>query len=192
MRKRLSREQLGATKGVLGPVATVTLPTGEKLEPDIISMTGPLGTVPRFSQDGLDKIAGQNLLQAEFFKSLRAREYTNEWKMLAALPDVGSREWKMIALSFCAQVAVEARLIYPFLVTPAHDWLRQKFAEQCVIDHFEERWDAYLEHCGEALHFLEGSIYLRVAGRLRFTWFGDPPNCLSSLKYRLITDDNIV
>ena len=189
-RSRVSKEELRTTKGVLAPTATITLPSGESLEADVISTTGPMSTVPRFSRDGLDRIASQNPLHHEFFKSLRASQYGDEWERISSLPDRASREWKMVALSFCAQVAIETSAIYPWLEHQALNWLRAKFVEQDLPDDFEARWEAYWNHCGGDLRFIEGRIYLHVEKLIRFRWFGDPPKSMSSLNYQMTVDES--
>ena len=95
-----------------------------------------------------------------------------------------------MALSFCAQVAVECSLLYPFLESEPCSWLRSKFVGQGVPDNFEARWEAYVNHCGSDLRFLEGRIYLHIGKILRFAWFGAQPNSPVSHKYRLVINED--
>ena len=188
--KRTSEQELRTTNEVLGSVTTLSLPGGRRFAADLLSTTGPLSTVPRFSTEGLDHIANQDLLHDEFFKRLRSSHlYQNQWEYISSLPDLGSPEWKMIALSFCAQVAIETTKIYPWLEPQAHKWLRGKFIEQGVPCDFETRWEAYSDYCRSDLELIEGRIYLNVAGCIQFRWFGDPPDGKPSSKYRITQDE---
>ena len=186
---RTSEQELRQTNDVVGSAASISLPGGRSLTADLLSTTDPLSTVPRFSQEGLDYIAGQNLRHDGFFKWLRSSAYRKEWEYISSLPDPGSREWKMIALSFCAQVAIESTLVYPWLGSQAYRWLEAKFVEQGVPDDFKSRWETYLYHCGNDLQLIEGDLYLHAAGSIRFRWFGNPPRAMSSLKYRMSAEE---
>ena len=188
--KRTSQLELRGTKSVLGSVATISLPDGRSLTADLLSTTGPLSVIPRFSREGLDHIASQNFQHDEFFKWLRDSQYKREWEYLKSLPDVGSCEWKMIALSFCAQVAIESSLIYPWLEPQAREWLRAKFVTQGVPDDFETRWQAYWDYCASDLELIQERIYLRIGNSIRYQWFGDPPNAKQSFRYRITVDES--
>ena len=188
-KNRVSKEQLASTRGLIGPTTTITTADGDSFEADLTSVVLPLTTVPRFSQAGLDLIANQGMSSREFFKTLRAAKYSDEWKWLTSLQDVGTREWKMVALSFCAQVAVECHLLYPFLEPEPRYWLRDKFIGQGVPDDFDARWEAYLNHCRSGLGLLQGRIYLHIGERLRFKWFGAEPDSPHSEKYRMVVTE---
>ena len=183
--KRVSGEQLAITRSVIGPTVKITTGEGDSFEADLTSIILPLTVVPRFTQSGLDLMAHQRLSPREFFKTLRAAKYLGEWEWLTSLPGVGAREWKMMALSFCSQVAIECTLIYPFLEPEPRNWLHDKFVRQGVPDNFNSRWDAYLNDCGRDLSRLEGRIYLHVGEHLRFKWFGDIPSGPESEQYRM-------
>ena len=187
---RTSALDLGTTKAVLGSAATISLPDGRSFSADLLSTTGPLSVVPRFSREGLDYIARENFHHDGFYKSLRDTQYNREWEYVKSLLDPGSREWKMIALSYCTQVAIESSLIYPWLVPQARKWLRAKFESQNVTDDFEVRWEAYWDYCASDLELIAGRIYLRIGSSVRFQWFGEPPNAIQSFRYQITFDED--
>ena len=96
---------------VIGSHASVTA-GGTSFEVDLTSVTMPLSGVPRLTYDRLDLIADRSPFTHQFFKELRSSTYFQEWKVLSSLPNRESREWKMVALSFCALGAIEATMIY--------------------------------------------------------------------------------
>ena len=188
-KKRVSGKQLSSARDVIGPTVKITTPEGRNIEADLISIVLPLTVVPRFSLAGFDLVDHQGLSSREFFKTLRAAKYLGEWEWLTSLRDVGTREWKMMALSFCSQMAIECSLIYPFLDPEPRNWLRDKYVKQGVLDHFDARWEAYLNHCGSDLSIVQGRIYLHIGERLRFTWFGAEPDSRESEHYQMVVTE---
>ena len=178
MAKRVLQNELASTRRIIGSKATITPEGGERVEVGLTSVTMPFSTVPRFSRDGLTLIGRQNLMKREFFKSLRDTHYLSEWQFLNTLSDLGSPEWKVLALSFCAQVATDTSMIYPFLEIEARNWLRAKFVGQGAAHDFERRWNAYQKMAGTDLLALEGQFYLHFGSLIRCVWFDCPPNVL--------------
>ena len=191
MAKRLTKQDVAATTRVLRPDATFTSGDGTSFQVELASVTLPFSGVPRFTEKELLRIADRDVPVDQWFKGFRESKipqksyYEQEWLFLQSLPDKGSCEWRMLALSLCAQVAIETSFAYPFLHDQAYKWRRAKFVGQGTGDDFDDRWLAYKELCIGDPPVVDGTIYLRLAGTFHFSWVGELPAASRSCHHNL-------
>ena len=185
VKRIITEENLDSTRRRLNPEVLITPEGGDTVTGELLSVVGPFAGIPGLTMQALQSHVGTTF--DKFFKELRKKStYGREWRFLQSLPDQGSREWTMLALSLCAQFAVEASFVHPYLEDDARRWLEKKFAEQGVADHFNARWTEYRNIPAEEI-MITGALYHRISkiNYLRIQWIGDFPDRPSSPKYRL-------
>ena len=181
----ITEKHVQGTKLVLNPEVQITPEGGRTETAELINFVGPFAGIPSFTRQALRSHIGTTF--DEFFKQLReTSNYRREWEFLQLLPDKGSCEWVMIALSLCAQFAVETSVFHPYLAEDARKWLKAKFLNQGVLDGFDNRWEIYRNTPADEL-MTPGPFYLRISeiGLLQTRWVGSYPKRPSSSKYQL-------
>ena len=115
--------QLTCSVYILKPEVRITPEGGDTETAALIKFVGPFAGIPSLTKQALHAHIGTTF--DEFFKQLReTSNYRREWEFLQLLPDKSSREWAILALSLCAQFAVQTSVFHPYLAEDARKSLK--------------------------------------------------------------------
>ena len=185
MAKRvITKDHIQSTKRTINHEITITPEGGNAETATLLQATFPFAGIPSFTRQALVEKIGTTS-DALFKEMRRTSHYKREWEFLKLVPDKGTREWTMIALSLCAQLAAETSVFHPYLEEDTRKWLKAKFCQQGVSEDFDSRWHVYRNTPVRDLA-VPGHYYLRVPTKpILINWVGSIPVKPSSPQLRL-------